>query len=311
MVLGVCRHLLHYPRDVEDAFQATFLVLAREANRIPRRAVLASWLYGVAHRVAGRARALGARRRTSESRGIALVPGKPVEEEACRQLQPALHEEVDRLPGKDRGPVVLCYLEGNTPQEAAAALRWPVGTVKGRLARARDLLRARLARRGLAAPAWLVDAALAQNAAPPAVSARLGEATVRAAMGQAAGEDDAPFSARVAALAEGALRGMGPARWKTVAAALLALVGLALVGWLTFRPTPDPDADTLRMGTPLNPPEATPAGTGTQTGQRDKALRRQTTASGMTQGQSKKRRQSLAPNLTLLPELPPEKPHIR
>ena len=149
LVFGVCRKLLYDAHDAEDAFQATFLVLARKAGSVAPRSLLGHWLYGVASRVAARVRQTALRRAREQSGAdLSAVPGAAEKEDS--DLAPLLHEEVRRLPDKYRRPVVLCYLEGMTNEEAAHQLRWPVGTVKGRLSRARALLRARLTRRGLA-----------------------------------------------------------------------------------------------------------------------------------------------------------------
>jgi len=150
MVLAVCRHVLRQHHDAEDAFQATFLVLARKASSIRARNVLARWLHEVAYRIALRARATAAQRQSYEKRGTTRtldVTDDPTR--AADDLRPVLHEEVRRLPEKYRTLVVLCYLEGKTNEEAARLLQWPIGTVKGRLYRARDLLRVRLRRRGI------------------------------------------------------------------------------------------------------------------------------------------------------------------
>ena len=149
MVLGICRHVLNEEHDAEDAFQATFLVLAQKGGSIRNRTVLAGWLHEVAHRIAIKARVSVVRRRTLERQAMAMSP-PPIEPNqqdeaaAWNELRPVLHAEVDRLPEKYRLPVILCYLEGKTNEEVADLLHWPVGTVKGRLSRARDLLRSRL-----------------------------------------------------------------------------------------------------------------------------------------------------------------------
>ncbi len=143
MVLGVCRQLLRDPNDVDDAFQATFLVLVRKAGSLRRCDLLGNWLYGVAYRVATRARVLAARRIAKAPFGQATVDGLDASgngpatngDSTCGldpNPRPWLHEEVARLPEKYRVPVRLCYFEGLTHDEAAQRLGWPLGTVKGR-----------------------------------------------------------------------------------------------------------------------------------------------------------------------------------
>src|SRR5262249_32075120 len=150
LVFGVCRRILFDMQDAEDAFQATFLVLARKASSITRRSRVSNWLYGVAFRVAARARKNALRRRVLERHDFDVTAVPDAGRSRDPELAPLLHEEVQRLPDKYRAPLVLCYLEGKTNQEAADQLRWPVGTVKTRLSKAREMLRTRLARRGVA-----------------------------------------------------------------------------------------------------------------------------------------------------------------
>ncbi len=219
LVLGVCRQVLGDAPDAEDAFQATFLVLARKASSI-RRQSLAAWLHRVAVNVSRTARAGAARRRAHERRAALAAPADHVDEAALRDWQPILHEEVDRLPAKYRLPVVCCYLEGKTHDEAARQLGWPVGTVKGRLARARDLLRTRLARRGLALTAAATAAALARGTATAAVPPALLGRAVRDAVPFAAG---GAVPTRAAAWAKGALQAMTAKKLIRVGALLLAV----------------------------------------------------------------------------------------
>ena len=246
MVLGVCRHVLGEPHDAEDAFQATFLVLARRAGTIRDRRVLARWLYEVAYRIAVRSKTQDSRRRARERRGAVMAAvgtsgdvGRGRDEDpAWAELRPVLLEEVRRLPEKYREAVVLCYLEGRTNEEAAALLEWPVGTVKGRLFRAREMLRARLTRRGLALSAALLAVRLSRNAVfAEVVPSRLADATaaaaVRAARAGATVGTGVGVSERVLAMVEEGLKPNALAwigRQLGVLALALVLVGAVYVG---------------------------------------------------------------------------------
>ena len=220
MVLRVCRGALRDAHQAEDAFQATFLILARKARSIRKGGSVASWLYGVARRVALRARAVEARRAESERRGAAMARRDHSGEPAG--LAPEIQEEIDRLPEKYREAIVLCDLEGLARDEAAERLRVPPSTVRVRLARARRRLRGRLLRRGLA-PGLVASLRAAEAAV--AVPNSLVDVTIRAAMPIAAGRA-ATASGPVAALVEGVLRAMFLTKLK-VAAALLAVAGAA------------------------------------------------------------------------------------
>jgi RNA polymerase sigma factor (sigma-70 family) len=232
LVFGVCRRMLFDTHDAEDAFQATFLVLARKAGSIAGRSLLSNWLYGVALRVAGRARKNAFRRRMTERQDVDLSAVAGAERSVDPDLAPVLHEEVQRLPEKYRCPVVLCYLEGKTNAQAADQLCWPVGTVKTRLDKGRELLRTRLARRGVA----LTSALLAANLLPAAVPAAVLGGTFQSALSFAAGNALAggAASAQALTLAMGALRTMMLAKVKIVVAAVLAVV-IAGVGGLSYR----------------------------------------------------------------------------
>lgn len=186
-VLGVCRRVLEAQQDAEDVFQATFLVLARKAGTIRNRKLLAGWLYEVAHRMAVKARGQTFRRRNLERQAAAMSPRVIVESApelsaSLNELRPILHAEVDRLPERYRAPVILSYLEGKTNEEVADLLNWPVGTVKGRLSRARELLRTRLGRRGLVLSTAFILTVLSQereSLAASTLSTELVERTVQ------------------------------------------------------------------------------------------------------------------------------------
>jgi RNA polymerase sigma factor (sigma-70 family) len=222
MVLAVCRRVLHDAHAAEDAFQATFLVLARKAGSIRAGDSLGSWLYGVAYRVAARARVDAARRQRREAHTAARPPADPVAEVSERDLCAAIDAELQRLPEPYRMPLLLCYLEGRTRDEAARALGCSLSTLKRRLDVGRERLRARLARRGLTFSGALLAAALSR-AASAAVPAALARAATQAALLSAAGESPG-VSAQAAALADAALRGMSTTRL-AVAPVVLLLVG--------------------------------------------------------------------------------------
>jgi RNA polymerase sigma factor (sigma-70 family) len=222
MVWGVCRRLLFNHHDAEDVFQATFLVLVRKSASIAPRELLAGWLHGVAYRTALRARAATARRRARE-RQVEEMPEPDARPQGSRDLGPLLDQELNRLPGKYRAPLLLCHLEGKTRQEAARLLGWPEGTVAGRLVRARALLASRLSRHG---PVLSVTALAALA---PSAPASVVFSTVKAAGLVAAGQPAAgPLSAQVAALTEEVLRSMWLRKLKVVVAVFLALAGLAI-----------------------------------------------------------------------------------
>jgi RNA polymerase sigma factor (sigma-70 family) len=235
MVLGLCKRLLRHEQDAEDAFQATFLVLLRKAPSIGKRQALGAWLYRVAYRVALRARARQQRRSLRERPEVDVPVTEATPELIWRDLRPVLDEEVNELPEKYRTPFILCYLDGLTNEEAARHLGCPRGTVLSRLAWARQRLRDRLARRGVALSAVALTAALSaptMSAAPPAP---LVATTAKAATVLAAGSTAAStISLHAAVLTEGVLRDMFLNRLKIVAAALLGVGALTLtVGAIT------------------------------------------------------------------------------
>jgi len=244
MVLGVCRQMLDDPNDVDDAFQATFLILVRKAGTLRQRDLLGNWLYGVAHRVAARARSLSARRMAGVASGHdlaeALTAAKcrhnaDLNQATLREQGPWLHQEVSHLPERYRIPIVLCYFEGLTHDEAASRLGWPLGTVKGRLARAKDLLRRRLTRRGVTLSAAALASHLVVSEAKAAVPASLQLATLRAAQSLAYSTGTsvattAAVSLPVSALVQGVLQTMIANQVKTAVFASLLVVGTVATG---------------------------------------------------------------------------------
>jgi len=156
MVLGVCQRMLHHRQDAEDACQATFLVLARKAASIGKRASVGSWLYKVAYHVAVRARKQAAAQRKREGSAPPRTAADPLAEVTGRELLTLLDAELQNLPERYRAPLVHCYLEGQTRDEAARQLGCSESTVNRRLEQGKDQLRKRLARRGLTLPAALL-----------------------------------------------------------------------------------------------------------------------------------------------------------
>ncbi len=211
MVLHVCRRVLHHSQDAEDAFQATFLVLARKAASLQRRESVGNWLYGVAYRVALNARAAAARRAAHEARAIANPTGEPLAEISLREAHALLDEEMSRLSERYRAPLVLCCLEGMARDEAARQLGWSLGTLKRRLERGRELLRTRLTRRGLTLPAAFGAALLGQGLAQAELPVALGRATLQAVVGNMTGT--ASLSQTAFALADGMGKAM-PCCWR-------------------------------------------------------------------------------------------------
>jgi RNA polymerase sigma factor (sigma-70 family) len=240
VVLGVCRRLLGQAQDIEDAFQATFLVLVRRAGEIERGELLGNWLYGVALRTAARARSQAARRAARQQPLIEPAGNDTKEASDWRDLRTVLDEEIDRLPARYRLPFVLCYLEGKTNDEAARALSCPRGTVQSRLSWARERLRRRLTRRGLALSAGPIVTLLAENQLAASVPAELVEATLRLSLLFAAGETaaGAALAASGAVLARGVLRAMFFHKLKAVSLVVLAILvcGVSVAFWT--RPAP-------------------------------------------------------------------------
>jgi RNA polymerase sigma factor (sigma-70 family) len=234
VVFSVCREVLGNAYDAEDAFQATFLVLARKAASVRKLDSLASWLHRVALRVAIHAKAEGARRRLYERRLAVMKAVQVAREEESLEGRRELHEEIARLPERYREPVVLYYLEGLTTEEAAMRIGCPLGTVLSRLSRARVRLRGQLERRGLTP----FTASLMLGLTPRAfdcVAAGLLDSTVRAAFGFAGrrASEAGMASASAKILAKGLLHTMFISKLKILGTTTL-VCGLACGGALTF-----------------------------------------------------------------------------
>jgi RNA polymerase sigma factor (sigma-70 family) len=232
LVWSVCRQVLHHEHDAEDAFQATFLALARHAGSIRRGQAAGSWLYHVAQRIAVKVGMDRSKRQARERQAVVMTRNEPGSHAAWRELQEVLNAELQHLPEKYRAPFVLCCLEGKSKPEAAVLLGWKEGTVSGRLAQARKLLQQRLTRRGMMLSAALCAAAIAREAvsAPAAlVRATLGGALLKTTDPAAA----AGVSAEVAALVEGVTRSMFASKAKLATSVLLAAgilaAGLGLI----------------------------------------------------------------------------------
>ncbi len=231
MVLGICRRWLDDPHDVDDAFQAVFLILIRKAATLRDRNSLSNWLYGVSLRVAQRARASAARRRSRERQdpeGLSMAQATGARPDE-REIPVIIDEEIRRLPAKQQAAVVLCLVQGKTHEAAALELRCPLGTVKSRVAGGRATLSRRLTRRGLA-PSIVIGSRppLEIGIASEVPNELLGR-TIKAALQYATVHSmrGAAVTASVCSLAEGVLNTMLIARMKSIAVAVAALGVLA------------------------------------------------------------------------------------
>lgn len=229
LVLGVCRRVLGHAQDSEDAFQATFLVLARKAGAITKGASMGGWLYRVAYRIARKLKGRQARRQLREREAQEFAAAEETPAWVWRELRAVLDEEVNRLPDKYRLPFILCYLHGKTNEEAAQQLACPVGTLSSRLAWARERLRTRLTHRGVVLSAAVLAGGLTAEAGPVAVARPLAEATVRAGLRFVTGQEAEGVSAR---LAREYLRGMFWVWLLLGTAGVGILVVIVLVIWL-------------------------------------------------------------------------------
>jgi RNA polymerase sigma factor (sigma-70 family) len=267
LVWTVCRNVLHQEQDIEDAFQATFLLLARKASSIRKLKAVGCWLHGVAYRVAMTARRSNLRRRAHDNHAENRAMEQPVAEVSLRELQALLDEEVERLPEKYRLPFILCCLEGKTKSEAASELGWKEGTVSSRLAHARQRLQDRLVRRGVTLSGVLCARSLTAQAtaAPPTLVA----GTIQAALNP--GTASGFVAERVVALLRQSSGALLPGRalfgLVLILGVLVAGVGLLACGTAApspkADPPPPPKANVARTD-PLG--DALPAGALTRLG---------------------------------------------
>jgi len=260
MVLGVCRRILGDLHDAEDAFQATFLVLARRAAQIGQRELVGNWLYGVASRTAMELKTRTARRRCREKQ-VKDMPHPTVEPAAAwDDLQPLLDQEVGRLPDKYRIPVVLCDLEGRSRKEVALELKVPEGTLSSRLATARKMLARKLAGRGVVLSGGVLAMMLTQKAAAAVVSPALVASTVKAAVTFAAGGALVGVSAKVIGLVEAVVQGLLTTKTtKSVMLCLAAVLCGLVAGQGSLRTVPLETAPrTICCQSPSAVPRTTP-----------------------------------------------------
>jgi RNA polymerase sigma factor (sigma-70 family) len=252
MVLGVCRRVVGHRHDAEDAFQATFLVLARKAASVSPRHLVGNWLYGVAYRTALEARRRTHRLHAREQQVSAMPhPLAPAEPDG-HELQSLLDQELSRLPEKYRVPVVLCELQSRPRKEVAKQLRLAEGTLSSRLAAARKMLARRLARHGLAFSTGGLALEFSVSNASAAVSPELVLAAVRAATAPAANAVPTP----VASLAEGVMKAMFLSKLNVLKVVVVILVlagtaaGVAVLPGLEGGQSPARAQDTARPAAP-------------------------------------------------------------
>lgn len=239
MVFGVCQRILNQRQDAEDAFQATFLVLVQKASSIRKPELLGNWLYGVACRIARKARGRISRRvvqeRTTmpqETKPDSQSPGSELE---WRDLLSVMDEELQQLPNKYRLPLVMCYLSNMTNEEAAAKLGWPAGSMSYRLAKAREMLQQRMERRQRSLPAGFF-ASLAVPLVLPSADLVASTVSLAKALSTATAATALPSTPAIE-LARDAVRSMAGEKrftaWLSAVAVLLAAIALGIIAYET------------------------------------------------------------------------------
>jgi RNA polymerase sigma factor (sigma-70 family) len=239
IVMNVIRSVLTREKDAEDVFQVTFFVLAQKVRSIRKRSSLASWLHGVAYRLACKYRTGEARRRAVENQALSQKT-TAMDDLTWRELREVLHAEIGRLAEKHRAPLLLCYWGSKTQEEAAAELGWPLGTLKDRLAKARDLLRARLTRRGFELAVPLFATMLSRKSATAAVPELLVRSTVAGAALVATGKPIPVNCVSTAAMAllRGTFKGMLASKLNWALILVFSVGSLALCSALAVHRLP-------------------------------------------------------------------------
>jgi RNA polymerase sigma factor (sigma-70 family) len=242
-VLGVCRRVLHDEHLAEDAFQATFLILARKAASIRKQQSVGSWLHGVALRLSRKSKSEAVRSKRPDARGKSQAAVDPQAKASWHESQEILDDELQRLPEKYRLPLILCYLEGLTRDEAAVQLGWTASKLKGLLERGRDQLRSQLVRRGVtlsaAGAATLLTDTILSASVPPLLAVSTVHAAALAAAGTAL--TSCGISASVVALTEGGMTMMASKKMTLilVLALVLGVIGSGVNIWSQqLDPTP-------------------------------------------------------------------------
>ncbi len=248
MVFSASRRWAGNEQDAEDVFQATFLLLARKAATIRRRGAVGSWLFRVANRLAARLKSATANRRLHEQNTACPVEVEQFDDLTLRELRVVLDQELARLPDKYRAPLLLCYFEGLTQEEAAQRLGWSKRSVKDRLERGRDRLRSRLTRRGLALSAAMSGSMLLPGGYAAAVPAVLAHDTLRAAKLFAVRQSVVgTASVQAIALAKGGLKAMLIGKLLAATIGVMVLVGVGSAGLFVSQGVAesDPEATTI------------------------------------------------------------------
>jgi RNA polymerase sigma factor (sigma-70 family) len=237
MILGICRRLAADPHSAEDGFQATFMVLIRQAASIRNKESLAPWLHGVARRLVLKARAKAAANRRREERSLPMAGPDPLQELTVRELRSCLDEEITQLPVKYQTPILLCYFEGKSYSQAAQEIGCPKSTFTNRLNHGLELLRRQLSRRGISLVGAALATALTEAAAAPPLPAILAVNTMKAAtlLGGSKAVACGCLTATALALAEEALTGMLVLKGKIVVMVLALGLAVGGVGWAGYK----------------------------------------------------------------------------